>query len=89
MSKLSSDLESFRSKIYKKRAIIYDPVTFGYKVMIESNIGKLPSWIWQIWWPQWALASVLSKNEFSMFWSTSVQNFMLVDKSAQYPLKIP
>ena len=27
------------------------------------------------------------KNEFSMFWSTSVPNFMLVDKSAQYPPK--
>ena len=28
------------------------------------------------------------KNEFSMFCSTSVPNFMLVDKSAQYPPKI-
>ena len=27
------------------------------------------------------------KNEFSMFWSTSVPNFMLVDKTAQYPPK--
>ena len=34
---------------------------------------------------QWAPASAPSKNEFSMFWFTSVPNFMLVDKSAQYP----
>ena len=60
-------------------------MTFGYKVMIESNSGKRPSWIWQIRWPQWAPKPVPSKNEFSMFWSTSVPNFMLVDKSAQYP----
>ena len=84
MSKLSSDLESFRSKT-TKRAIIYDPMTFGYKVMIESNSGKRPSWIWQIRWPQWAPASAPSKQELSMFWSTYVPNFMLVDKSAQYP----
>ena len=88
MSKLSSDLESFRSKIYK-RAIIYDPMTVGYKVMIESNSGKRPSWIMQIWSPQWVPASAPSKNEFSMFWSTSVPNFMLVDKSEQYPPKNP
>ena len=56
--------------------------------MIESNSGKRPSWIWQIWWPQWATAaSAPSKNEFSMFWSTSVPYFMLVDKSAQYSPK--
>ena len=55
--------------------------------MIESNSGKRPSWIWQIWWSQWALASAPSKNELSMLWSTSVPNFMLVDKSAQYPPK--
>ena len=64
-------------------------MTFGYKVMIESNSGKPPSWMWQIWWPQWAPASAPSKNEFSMFWSISVPNFMLVDKSAQYPPKNP
>ena len=31
------------------------------------------------------------KNEFSMLWSLSVPNFMLVDKSAHYPLplKVP
>ena len=58
-------------------------MTFSYKVMIESNRGKRPSWIRQIWWPQWAP----SKNEFSMFWSTSVPNVMLVDISAQYPPK--
>ena len=29
------------------------------------------------------------KNEFNMFWSTSVLNFMRVDKSAQYPAKNP
>ena len=62
-------------------------MTFGYKVMIESNSGKRPSWIWQKWWLQWAPASVPSKNEFSMLWSISVPNFMLVDKSAQYPPK--
>ena len=59
-------------------------MTVGYKVMIESNSGKWPSWIWQIWWPIYGG----SKNEFSMFRSTSVPNFMLVDKSAQYPPKI-
>ena len=64
-------------------------MTFGYKVMIESNSGKRPSWIRQIWWPQWAAASAPSKNELSIFWSTSVPNFMLVDKSAQYPPKNP
>ena len=53
--------------------------------MIEPNSGKWPSWIWQLAWPQWAPALVPSKNEFSMFSSTSVPNFMLVDKSAQYP----
>ena len=63
-------------------------MTFGYKFMIESNSGKRPSCLWQIWWPQWASASAPSKSEFSiMFWSTSVPNFMLVDKSAQYPQK--
>ena len=61
-------------------------MTFGYKVMIESNSGKWPSCIWQIWWPQWALASAPSKNEFSVFSSASVPNLMLVDKS---PLKNP
>ena len=60
-------------------------MTFGYKVKIESNSAKRPSYIWQIWWPQWAPALTPSKNEFSMFWSTFVPNFMLVDKSAQYP----
>ena len=40
-------------------------MTFGYKVMIESNSDKRPSWIWQIWWPKWAPASAPSKNEFS------------------------
>ena len=64
-------------------------MTVGYKVMIESNSIKRPSWIWQIWWPQWALASAPSKNYFSMFWSTSVPNIVLVDKSAQYPPKNP
>ena len=29
------------------------------------------------------------KNEFSMFWSTFVPDFMLVDKSAQYSPKNP
>ena len=33
----------------------------------------------RLWCPQ--------KNEFSMLWSMSVPNFMLVDKSAQYPPK--
>ena len=33
--------------------------------------------------PTGAPASAPSKNEFRMFWSTSVPNFMLVDKSAQ------
>ena len=60
-------------------------MTFGYKVMIESNSSNQSSWIWQIWWSQWAPASASSKNEFSMFWSTSVPDFMLVAKSAQYP----
>ena len=60
-------------------------MTFGFKVMTESNSGKRPSWIWQIWWPKWTPASAPSKNEFSMFWSTSLPNFMLVDKSAKYP----
>ena len=55
--------------------------------MLKSNSGKRPSWIWQIWWPQYAPASAPSKNKFSMFCPTSVPNFMLVDKSAQYPLK--
>ena len=31
-----------------KRAIIYDPMTFGYRVMSKSNSIKWPSWIWQI-----------------------------------------
>ena len=62
-------------------------MTYGYKVMVESNSGKRPSWIWQVWWPQWAPASAHSKNEFGIFWSTSVPNFMLVDKSTQYPAK--
>ena len=66
-----------------KRAIINDPVTYGYKVMVESNSGKRPSWIWRI------SALAPSKNEFSMFWPTSVPNFMLVDKSAQYLPKNP
>ena len=64
-------------------------MTFGYKVMIESISGKRPSWIWQIWSPKWAPSSAPSKNEFSMFWSKSVPNFMLVDKSAKYPPKNP
>ena len=58
-------------------------MTFGYKVMIEPKSGKRPFWIWQIWWPQWAQLR-RSKNQFSMFWSTSVPNFMFVDKSTQY-----
>ena len=30
-----------------------------------------------------------SKNEINMLWSTSVSNFTLVDKSAQYTLLAP
>ena len=36
-------------------------MTLGYKVMIESNSGKWPSWIHQIWWSHWAPASGPSK----------------------------
>ena len=85
MSKQSSDLDSFRSKTYK-RAITHDPTTFGYEVMTKSNIGWRPYWILRLWRRQWAPALAPSKNEFSVFWSTSVPNFMLVDKCAQ---KIP
>ena len=46
-------------------------MTFGYGVMIKSNIGKRPSWIWQIWWPQGAPASAPSKNKIRIFFSTS------------------
>ena len=58
-------------------------MTFGYKVRIESNSGKWPSWIRQIWWLQWAPASA-PKNEFRIFCSTCMPDFMLVDKSAQF-----
>ena len=69
-----------------KRAITHDPTTFGYEVMTKSNIGWRPYWILRLWRRQWAPALAPSKNEFSVFWSTSVPNFMLVDKCAQ---KIP
>ena len=69
-----------------KRAITHDPTTFGYEVMTKSNIGWRPYWILLLWRRQWAPALAPSKNEFSMFWSTSVPHFMLVDKCAQ---KIP
>ena len=67
-----------------KRAITHDPTTFGYEVMTKYNIGWRPYWILWLWRPQWPPALALSKNEFSMVWSTCVPNFMLVDKSAQY-----
>ena len=69
-----------------ERAIMHDPTTFGYEVMTKSNIGWRPYWILRLWRRQWAPALAPSKNEFSVFWSTSVPNFMLVDKCAQ---KIP
>ena len=49
---LSSDLESLQGQKSTKRAISYDPMTLGYRIMITSISGKWPSWIWQIWWPQ-------------------------------------
>ena len=49
-------------------------MTFDYKVMIESNSN-------------FGFGKYGGPNEFSMLWSTSVPNFMLVDKSAQYPFK--
>ena len=67
-----------------KRAITHDPTTFGYEVMTKYNIGWRPYWILRLWRPQWPPALALSKNEFSMVWSTCVPNVMLVDKSAQY-----
>ena len=66
------------------RTFTHDPTTFSYEVMTKSNIGWRPYWILRLWRPQWAPALARSKNEFSMFWSTSVSNFMLVDKCAQY-----
>ena len=56
----------------------------SYEVMTTSNIGWRPYWILRLWRPQRAPALAPSKNEFSMFWSTSVSNCMLVDKCAQY-----
>ena len=66
------------------RAFTHDPTTFRYEVMTKSNIGWRPYWILRLWRPQWAPALAPSKNEFSMFWSTTVSNFLLVDKCAQY-----
>ena len=69
---------------HMNRAFTHDPTTFSYEVITKSNIGWRPYWILRLWRPQWAPALAPSKNEFSMFWSTSVSNFMLVDKCAQY-----
>ena len=69
---------------HMNRAFTHDPTTFSYEVMTKSNIGWRPYWILRLWRPQWAPALAPSKNEFSMFWSTSVWNVMLVDKCAQY-----
>ena len=64
-------------------------MTFDYKVMIESNSGKRSSWIWQIWWPQWAPASAPSKSEFSMFWSTSNIVFLIIQQITVYHIITP
>ena len=71
---------------HMKRAFTHEPTTFSYKVMTKANIGWRPYWILRLWRPQWEPALAPSKNEFSMFWSASVPNFMLVDKCAH---KIP
>ena len=71
-----------------KRALIYDPITFGYKVMIESNRASGDLGFAKYGGPngrRLRCPQKISKNELSIFWSTSVPNFMLVDKSAQYP----
>ena len=69
-----------------KRTFTHDPTTFSYEFMTKSNIGWRPYWILRLWRPQRAPGLAPSKNEFSMFWSTSVPNFVLVGKCAQ---KIP
>ena len=51
--------------------------------MTKSSIDWRPSWILPIWRPLWAPALAPSKNVFSMSYTTSVPNFMLVDKSEQ------
>ena len=82
VSKLILDFESLRSKSTKE-SISYDLMTFCYEVMTKSISDKghlrFENMLALI-----STSLVTLKNEFSIFWPTSVPNFMFVCKSAQY-----
>ena len=75
VSKLSSDLNSSRSRIYQREPLL---------IKLQTAILDLANMVA----PMSALFGAI-KNEFIMFWSSTIglANFMLVDKSAEcFPL---